>query len=46
METPRNSGMPTRMTAVEWAEGIAGLERTTQPDGTFIYTFFKATARK
>lgn len=27
-----------------WDEGIAGLRRTTAPDGVFCYTFFKATA--
>ncbi|MCW6506550.1 methyltransferase domain-containing protein [Hyphomicrobiales bacterium BP6-180914] len=27
-------------------EGIAALERTAEPGGTFCYTFFKATARK
>jgi len=29
-----------------WERGIAGLYRTTEPDGVFCYTFFKATARK
>jgi len=29
-----------------WERGIAGLCRTTEPDGVFCYTFFKATARK
>jgi len=29
----------------EWAEGIAALERSALGDGTFCYTFFKATAR-
>jgi hypothetical protein len=28
----------------EWADGIADLYRATEPDGTFCYTFFKATA--
>jgi SAM-dependent methyltransferase len=28
----------------EWAEGIADLERSALDDGTFCYTFFKATA--
>jgi hypothetical protein len=28
-----------------WAKGIADLYRTTEQDGTFCYTFFKATAR-
>jgi SAM-dependent methyltransferase len=28
----------------EWAEGIADLERAALDDGTFCYTFFKATA--
>ena len=29
----------------EWAEGIADLKRAALDDGTFCYTFFKATAR-
>ncbi|MBN2575507.1 MAG: methyltransferase domain-containing protein [Deltaproteobacteria bacterium] len=29
----------------EWAEGIADLRRAALDDGTFCYTFFKATAR-
>ena len=29
----------------EWAEGIADLKRSALDDGTFCYTFFKATAR-
>jgi ubiquinone/menaquinone biosynthesis C-methylase UbiE len=29
-----------------WRKGIADLYRTTEPDGTFIYTFFKGTALK
>jgi SAM-dependent methyltransferase len=29
----------------EWAEGIAALARAAEDDGTFCYTFFKATAR-
>ncbi|MFA4861496.1 class I SAM-dependent methyltransferase [Methanoregula sp.] len=28
-----------------WDRGIAALYRTTEPDGVFCYTFFKATAR-
>ena len=28
-----------------WNKGIADLYRATEPDGTFCYTFFKATAR-
>jgi SAM-dependent methyltransferase len=30
--------------AAEWEKGIRGLERATEADGTFCYTFFKATA--
>ncbi|MDT3440309.1 MULTISPECIES: methyltransferase domain-containing protein [unclassified Pseudofrankia] len=30
--------------APTWAAGIRALHRTTEPDGTFSYTFFKATA--
>lgn len=29
-----------------WEKGIAGLRRTTAPDGVFCYTFFKGFARK
>ena len=29
-----------------WEKGIAGLRRTTAPDGIFCYTFFKGFARK
>ncbi|EOD67950.1 L-histidine N(alpha)-methyltransferase [Amycolatopsis vancoresmycina] len=32
-------------TADGWARGIADLRRTTGPDGTFHYAFFKATGR-
>jgi SAM-dependent methyltransferase len=32
--------------AKTWEKGIADLYRTTRPDGTFCYTFFKATAIK
>jgi hypothetical protein len=31
------------MTPTEWAQGIADLYRTCEPDGVFCYTFFKAT---
>jgi SAM-dependent methyltransferase len=34
------------MTRDAWERGIAALYRTTEPDGVFCYTFFKATARK
>jgi SAM-dependent methyltransferase len=33
-------------TAEEFDRGIRDLYRTSEPDGTFCYTFFKATARK
>ena len=33
------------MSAVDFDRGIADLYRTAQKDGTFCYTFFKATAR-
>jgi len=29
-----------------WQRGISDLYRTAEPDGTFCYTFFKASARK
>ncbi len=34
------------MTVDEWERGIADLRRTTGPDGTFCYCFFKAVAIK
>jgi SAM-dependent methyltransferase len=34
------------MTEADWNQGIAGLYRSAEPDGTFCYTFFKAIARK
>jgi protein-L-isoaspartate O-methyltransferase len=34
------------MSPEAWERGIAALYRTTEPDGVFCYTFFKATARK
>lgn len=34
------------MDEVSWNEGIRDLERTAEEDGTFNYTFFKATATK
>lgn len=33
-------------TAAGWARGVAGLHRAGTADGTFHYTFFKATGRK
>ncbi|WAC04878.1 MAG: methyltransferase domain-containing protein [Methanoregula sp.] len=33
------------MTEADWNRGIADLYRTCEPDGTFCYTFFKATGR-
>jgi hypothetical protein len=30
----------------QWKKGINDLYRTTQPDGTFCYTFFKGVAVK
>ena len=32
------------MTESEWQQGIADMERTTAPEGTFCYSFFKAVA--
>jgi SAM-dependent methyltransferase len=34
------------MSREAWERGVAALYRTTEPDGVFCYTFFKATARK
>jgi SAM-dependent methyltransferase len=31
---------------VDWDEGIADLKRSAEADGTFCYTFFKATGRR
>jgi SAM-dependent methyltransferase len=33
-------------TEADWARGVAGLHRTTEADGTFHYTFFKATGTR
>jgi hypothetical protein len=38
-----NEGLLTRE---EWGKGIEGLEKTALQDGTFCYTFFRATACK
>lgn len=35
-----------RMNAADWEQGIRDLYRTTEEDGTFVYTFFKGVARK
>ena len=35
-----------RMDGADWDRGIRDLYRTAAEDGTFIYTFFKGTARK
>jgi len=34
------------MQSAEWDQGIRDLERAAEPDGTFCYTFFKATGRR
>jgi SAM-dependent methyltransferase len=34
------------MSEADWNKGIADLYRSAEPDGTFCYTFFKATAGK
>jgi protein-L-isoaspartate O-methyltransferase len=34
------------MSGAEWDLGIRELHRTAEEDGTFVYTFFKGTARK
>ncbi|MDV4343754.1 methyltransferase domain-containing protein [Methanoculleus sp. YWC-01] len=34
------------MSRQDWERGIADLYRTSEPDGVFCYTFFKATGRK
>jgi len=38
-----NSGM---IDAKTWEKGISDMYRTTEPGGTFCYTFFKGIARK
>lgn len=35
-----------RLTAEDWNRDIADLKRSAGPQGTFNYTFFKATGRK
>jgi hypothetical protein len=34
------------MEEADWDQGIRDLYRTTEQDGTFIYTFFKGNALK
>jgi hypothetical protein len=34
------------LTALEWREGMEALGRVTRVDGTFSYTFFRATAAR
>jgi hypothetical protein len=34
------------MSAADFAQGIADLDRTAEPDGVFCYTFFKAVGFK
>lgn len=34
------------MTEADWDAGVAELERAATPDGTFCYTFFRATAQR
>jgi len=34
------------MDAGDWDAGIAELERAATPEGSFCYTFFRATARR
>jgi SAM-dependent methyltransferase len=34
------------MSEADWNKGISDLYRSSEPDGTFCYTFFKAIARK
>ena len=51
--TPRNSGSDFPKASLrlgliregKWAEGIVDLKRAALDDGTFYYSFFKATAR-
>ena len=43
----REEAIQARLTEAEaFDAGIRALQRTTEPDGVFCYTFFKATARK
>ena len=50
---PRNSGSDFPKASLRlgliregnWAEGIVDLKRAALDDGTFCYSFFKATAR-
>jgi hypothetical protein len=34
------------LSRADWDRGIRDLYRTAEGDGTFVYTFFKGTARK
>jgi len=43
----RNAALQSgRIDAVTWERGIAALERTSEADGTFCYTFFKGLGKK
>jgi len=47
VEGVRDQALTVNLIDVDtWARGIADLYRTTERDGTFCYTFFKATAVK
>ncbi|BDM73280.1 methyltransferase type 11 [Streptomyces nigrescens] len=47
IESVRDEALAAGLTTTAaWNRGITDLRRTTDPDGTFHYTFFKATARK
>jgi ubiquinone/menaquinone biosynthesis C-methylase UbiE len=47
IEGVQEQALASRLIAPEiWEQGIRDLYRTTEPDGTFCYTFFKGVARK
>jgi ubiquinone/menaquinone biosynthesis C-methylase UbiE len=47
IESVRDEALSAGLTTMAaWNRGITDLHRTTDPDGTFHYTFFKATALK
>jgi hypothetical protein len=47
VEGVKEQAMRSRlMEEADWDQGIRDLYRTTEQDGTFIYTFFKGNALK
>ena len=47
VEAVKNNALESKMLdEATWNKGISDLHRTTEPDGTFCYTFFKGTGLK